>query len=127
MTGRRFAIAVLGALLAVTAVACSEEDHGPLNVPASADADVGKQLIQSYGCGTCHTIPDVAGADGRVGPSLEDFGHQMYIAGAVPNDWDNLVAWLMDPQAIEPGTIMPNFGMGETTAANVAAYLASLK
>ena len=43
------------------------------------------------------------------------------------NDWDNLVAWLMDPQAIEPGTIMPNFGMGETTAANVAAYLASLK
>ena len=65
MTGRRFAIAVLGALLAITAVACSEEDHGPLNVPASADADVGKQLIQSYGCGTCHTIPDVAGADGR--------------------------------------------------------------
>ncbi|MGE3961539.1 MAG: cytochrome c family protein [Dehalococcoidia bacterium] len=126
---RRLLLAVAGGVLLLLGVTgCADDNaHGPIEVPESADAAAGKRVIQSYGCGTCHRIPDVRGADGRVGPSLDGFGRQLYIAGAVPNNYENLIAWLMNPDAIEPGTIMPNFGMPEQTAADIAAYLATLR
>src|SRR5579859_839272 len=34
------------------------------------DPAVGAQLIQQKGCGTCHTIPGIPGANGAVGPNL---------------------------------------------------------
>jgi len=122
------AAALLGmALLAGVLVGCTgDEERGPLQVPESADIEGGKEIIQLYGCGTCHRIPGIAGANGRVGPSLEGFAQQLYIAGAVPNNLDNLVQWLMDPQSIEPGTIMPDFDLQEAGATNIAAYLATL-
>jgi len=121
-------VALLGVLLLGVALAgCTgNEERGPLQVPESADIEGGKKIIQLYGCGTCHRIPGIAGANGRVGPSLEGFGQQFYIAGAVPNNLDNLVQWLMDPQSIEPGTIMPDFDLEEAGATNIAAYLATL-
>lgn len=125
---RRLAIA-LGGVALLVAAACTAEAHdrGPLDIPESTDAASGKLAIDVYGCGTCHRIPGIAGADGRVGPSLEGFGRQLYIAGAVPNDITNLVQWLRDPDSIEPGTIMPNFGLGEREASDIAAYLATLR
>lgn len=114
------------ALLVLGGCGDDHDSRGPIQAPESADADGGKTIIQAYGCGTCHRIPGIAGANGRVGPSLEGFGQQLYIAGAVPNNLDHLVQWLMDPQSIEPGTIMPNFDLSEPAATDIAAYLATL-
>lgn len=120
-------VALLGVALLVLLSACgSDHDRGALQIPETADIDGGKRIMELYGCGTCHRIPGIAGANGRVGPSLDGFARQLYIAGAVPNNLENLVQWLMDPQSIEPGTIMPDFGLEEAGATNIAAYLATL-
>lgn len=83
----------------------------------------GRQAIATHGCGGCHVIPGVRGADGRVGPSLKDFGNQMYIAGQLPNTPDYLIPWLQNPQRYAPGTAMPNLPVTEAEARDVAAFL----
>ena len=39
----------------------------------------GKKLLKSYGCISCHHIPDVPGANGKVGPSLRNWKKRHYI------------------------------------------------
>ena len=46
-----------------------------------------------------------------------------YIAGELTNTPENVVRWIMDPQAIEPGTVMPDLGLTEAEARDVAAHL----
>jgi cytochrome c2 len=86
-------------------------------------ASNGPKLINAYGCGACHAISGVDGADGEVGPPLRHFAERLYIAGQLPNTPDNLVRWLMHPQRIEPGTVMPDLGVGQPQARDIAAYL----
>jgi cytochrome c len=69
----------------------------------------------------------VPGAQGTVGASLTAFSRRMYIAGNLPNTPENLVAWIRSPQAIEPGTAMPDLGVSEVDARHLAAYLATLR
>jgi cytochrome c2 len=80
-------------------------------------------LLTRYGCGGCHTIPGVPGADGRVGPPLGGLRERVYIAGVLPNTAENLLRWLRDPPAHAPGTAMPPTGINEAEARDVAAYL----
>lgn len=91
------------------------------------DPDRGQQAIAEYGCGACHKIPGVPGANSTVGPPLTDWIERLYIAGALPNQPENLVRWLIDPQAIEPGTAMPNLMVTEQDARDMSAYLYSLR
>ena len=51
-------------------------------------------LIEEYGCGTCHRIPGVVGANGTVGPELDDLSQRNLLAGQIPNTPDNLVLWI---------------------------------
>ena len=87
----------------------------------------GRTLIKEYGCGACHSIPGVRQAKGRVGPKLEDFVHQMYIAGVLANTPENLVAWLQRPQQINPMTAMPDLHVSEADALDMVAYLYSMR
>ncbi len=96
------------------------EPRRSANDPAVA---VGRDLIASYGCGSCHTIPGVPGADSMAAPPLDHFYQRSYIAGRLPNTEDNLVQWLQDPPRLEPGTAMPNLGVSKDEARNIAAYL----
>jgi cytochrome c1 len=72
-------------------------------------------------------IPGIEGADGLVGPPLIHFGSRVYIAGEVTNTPEHLLAWIEAPQAIEPGTAMPNLGVSEAEARDIAAYLYTLR
>lgn len=83
----------------------------------------GAELISSYGCGSCHTIGGIRGADGLVGPPLTGFEQRSYIAGELPNSPQNLQRWIMDPQQVEPGTAMPDLGVTAADARDIAAYL----
>lgn len=92
----------------------------------NGNPQVGKKLIVSHGCVACHVIPGIYTARGLVGPPLNFYSRRTMIAGELPNTPDNLVRWLMNPPAIEPGTAMPNLGLSEQQALDMAAYLYTL-
>jgi len=96
-------------------------------VRMSGDPAHGKALAQSYGCGACHSIPGIYTARGMVGPPLIAFGRRTIIAGELPNSPDNLVRWIMNPQSVDPKTAMPNLGLSDTQAHDIAAYLYTLR
>lgn len=99
----------------------------PHFVVSGADASRGRAAIRSYGCGSCHMIPGVRDAQGTVGPPLLAWGRRTFIAGEAPNTPDQLVRWIRTPQAIEPGTAMPNLGVNDQDARDIAAYLYTLR
>ena len=91
-----------------------------------ADPARGLAVIERVGCGACHTIPGVGGR-GRVGPPLDAMGERRYIAGELTNTPDHMIEWLMDPQAVRPGSGMPDLGVTEQDARDLAAYLLQLE
>jgi cytochrome c2 len=80
-------------------------------------------LMIHYGCPTCHVIPGVPGAAGKVGPSLAGVRQRSYLAGTLQNSPDNLVLWIQHPQRIHPGTAMPEMGVTPDDAKEIATYL----
>jgi len=45
----------------------------------------------------------------------------------LPNAPDNMLAWIRDPQRVDPKTAMPNTGVTPSDARHIAAYLYTLK
>jgi cytochrome c2 len=121
----RIASFALVLMCAMLVSGCGDDDYR--QPYQGGDAKTGKKLITQYQCGACHKIPDVAGAGGLAGPDLEKFGRLSYIAGGIPNDPPHLAAWLLDPHALKPGTVMPKMGMTEQEARHMAAYLYTLR
>lgn len=91
-----------------------------------ADAMAGRIALQQYLCVTCHAIPGVPGAWNYVGPALDQMGERAYIAGVLPNTPENMERWLRDPAAVKPGTAMPDLGVSEQDARDIAAFLRTL-
>ncbi len=87
------------------------------------DPDKAPILLRRYGCGGCHTIPALNGADGKVAPPLDHLRQRVYIAGGLQNTPDNLVHWIVAPESIRPRSAMPNSGITESEARDVAAFL----
>jgi len=101
---------------------CATNGKGPELVPGASPSQ-GKDGIVEYGCSACHTIPGIRGADAIVGPSLDDTRGKRFIAGRFPNTPGNLESWIMRPQQMLPGTLMPNLGVSREEAREIAAYL----
>lgn len=126
MSARRRAL--LGAALLATTVACTP-DHGDMTPGEAAfltgggSAARGRAAIQAYGCGACHTIAGVPGATAAVGPPLDRIAERAYVGGVITNTPDNLVRWIRDPKAIDSLTAMPDLGVTEAEARDIAAYL----
>jgi cytochrome c2 len=119
MKRRVIAVAAAGAL---SLGACSPEPDADFRV-AGGDARRGRDALERYGCGACHVIPGVPGARGRVGPVLDDYASRVYIAGKYPNAPDVLVAWIRNPPALSPESAMPDVGVTEGDARDMAAWL----
>lgn len=92
-------------------------------IDPEGDPQRGRVAIEHYGCGACHTIPGVRNANARVGPRLDGFEEQSFIAGMLINTPENLTRWIQNPQEINPGTAMPDLGVSEEEARHIAAYL----
>ena len=86
----------------------------------------GRHVIYAYGCGSCHIIPGISEATGTVGPPLEGFVDRTYIAGLLVNTPANLFRWIREPQQVDPHTAMPDLGVTEQQAHDIAAYLYTL-
>jgi mono/diheme cytochrome c family protein len=95
--------------------------------PTSGDARRGIVALRQYGCATCHRIPGVTGADTPVGPPLAHMATRSFIAGLAANNAGNLVRWLRSPQMLHPGSAMPDLGVTERDARDMAAYLYTLQ
>jgi cytochrome c len=121
---RRFFPAVIAATALVGLPASATE---PVWRIAGANARRGQALIETAGCAACHTVPGVRGARGNVGPPLTRFGDRSTIAGMLPNEPKNLVTWLRHPQQVVPGNAMPDVGLDERDARDIAAYLYTLR
>ena len=116
---RRLCVAPLA--LALVLAACGEA-RPPPHV-AGGEPQRGREAIERFGCVACHTIPGVSGHRANVGPPLVHLAGRGYIAGVLPNTPDNLVRWLRNPPAVDPRTAMPNLGLSQSEAADIAAYL----
>ena len=99
----------------------------PYPAAALGNAHQGSKVIESYGCGACHTIPGIHAANGVVGPPLYFFSRRTMIAGRLPNTPENLVRWIENPPAVDPGTAMPKLGLSDKQARDAAAYLYTLR
>jgi cytochrome c len=120
---RRSLPAMLAAL-GVLAAGCGAANTG-IRVGQGAEATRAPSEIGRYGCGSCHTIAGITGATATVGPDLNSFAARRYIAGRLPNTAPNLIAWIRDPQRVDPGNIMPDLGVSDHDARDIAAYLYS--
>ncbi len=89
--------------------------------------DPGKEAIVHYGCGACHTIAGITSAHGRVGPPLTGIGQRTYVAGMLRNTPDNLEYWVRHPREVNPKTAMPEMGVTEHDASDIARYLYTIK
>ena len=115
-------IMLLGLLL-VMAAGCGKS---PVMSVEGGNAGRGKQLIQDYGCVACHAIPGIPHHGSNVGPPLTAMGKRVYVGGVLPNVPDQLVRWLRNPAAVDPRTAMPNVGLSEAEAKDIASYLYTL-
>lgn len=121
----RAPLTALPCVVAALLAACGEGGVRAQQGVAGGDPARGQRLVVAYGCGSCHVLPDVPGAVGRVGPPLERFAERRYIAGRVPNEPQALVRWIMDPQSVDSLTAMPELGVTAAHAIDIAAYLYS--
>jgi cytochrome c len=120
----RGAAAVAGLALAAGCTQGAADSYRP--VPGG-DPARGRLALTNFGCAYCHVIPGINNGQGMVGPPLTAFARRGYIAGQVPNTADALVRWIENPQSIEPGTVMPNLGVADPVARDMAAYLYTLR
>ena len=94
---------------------------------AADTVERGRSLLVQYRCGSCHTIPGVPASRGQVAQPLTAWGQRSYIAGRLPNRPDVLARWIVAPQSLVPGTLMPSMGVSPADAQAMAAYLFSLE
>ena len=116
------------AILLLTLAACrGQDDTTAVQLTQGGDPEQGSIAIRRFGCGACHVIPGIPNANGRVGPSLAGIASRMYLAGQVPNQPDQMMLWITDPQKVAPGPAMPDMNVSEAEARDIAAYLHTLR
>jgi mono/diheme cytochrome c family protein len=118
--------ALITPMLLIILIGCDNAPRSESSQVVGGHPQRGLELIQDYGCGTCHTIPGIGGADGNVGPPLAGLGERLYIAGVLRNTPDNLIYRIRYPQRVLPRGAMPNMGVGAQDARDIAAYLYTL-
>jgi len=117
-------------LLAVIAAGIAYDwidDRRDISVHATAitggNPDRGHALFIEYGCGSCHGLKHVRKATGTVGPPLDGIAIRAIVAGKLNNSPENLERWIRDPQAVTPGTAMPDLNVGARDARDITAFL----
>ncbi len=118
---------VLAIIAAAGLGGCADEAPPPHLWIEGADPVNGRRLIEArFGCGACHVIPGIRSARGMTGPPLTDFAQRNLFAGEFPNAPRFLIPWLLDPPSLAPRTGMPNLGIAEREARDIASYLYTL-
>jgi len=97
--------------------------------PAVADpsTSAGRRIFETTACINCHTVRGTV-ANGRFGPDLTHLMSRATIAsGAAENTPENLRAWLEEPDAIKPGSLMPAMQLADADLDALVQYMRSLR
>jgi cytochrome c2 len=110
----------------------TRERHAPPAAPlGGASAEAGRALFVAKGCVTCHAFTGAAGLPKAIVP-LKTMEKEVRSAAALAPDLrfvrarsepGDVVAWLLDPQALKPDTLMPRLGLTPVEARDLAAFL----
>ncbi|WP_437674026.1 c-type cytochrome [Sorangium sp. So ce131] len=97
-----------------------------------ASAARGRALYEAKGCGTCHAFTGVDGltAVAPLKPLEKETRAALALAPDLRHTRDriepgDLVAWLLDPAAVKPGTPMPQVPMSPAEARDLAAFVST--
>jgi cytochrome c2 len=108
-------------------VGCSRQDEQLAESITGGNVARGHRAFRQRGCGSCHEIEGDFTTQGHVGPDLHEFALQSYLPGGLVNKPDMLVRWIRFPRHVVPSTAMPELGVGEREARDLAAYLYTLR
>ena len=97
--------------------------------PAARDEQVaaGRRVFETTACLNCHAVAGTP-ANGRFGPDLTHLMTRSTIAsGAAENTGESLRRWIVDPDSIKPGSLMPAMKVADTDLDALVAYMQSLR
>jgi len=112
---------------AITAYLWTNSERSKLDpVPAGGNAAKGKELVESVGCRACHVF-DKGDASRRSEASKErDYAPNLFnVADKAAPEW--IYNWIRNPKALWPQTKMPDLRLTEAEAADITAYLVTLR
>ncbi|HYT90938.1 MAG TPA: cytochrome c oxidase subunit II [Gemmataceae bacterium] len=90
-------------------------------------ARAGKEVFLSQSCVNCHRIRGTP-AKGTYAPDLTHLmSRQTLGSGTLKNDEATLRQWLLDPQKLRPGCLMPAFRLDDRELRLVVQYLRTLE
>ncbi len=101
--------------------------QSPPSAPITKLASQGKQIFMDASCASCHAI---AGTDaaGRLGPDLTHLASRRTLAsGILENNIGSLGGWILNPQHIKAGNLMPSSDLSGPQLQALLAYLATLE
>ena len=112
---------------AILTSACGPDVTREAETLTGGSVQRGKTAIAKYGCSGCHTIPGIERASATVGPPLTAIARRHYLGGHLVNTPGNMIKWIQFPQQADPGNAMPNLGVSDQDARDIAAYLFTLR
>jgi cytochrome c oxidase subunit 2 len=98
--------------------------------PKTADSPLlrrGEELFFRESCHACHAVGGTR-ATALLGPDLTHLGSRLTLgAGRVANTDEHLARWILDPQELKPGNLMPATPLPPDDLAALGAWLRSLR
>ncbi len=107
----------------IALIACRDHASKWSAALTSGDASRGKIALTTYGCIACHTVPGIPGSNVLTAPPLIGISQRTHLAGMLENTPENLERWIQHPRQINPRTAMPEQGVTDQDARDIAAYL----
>jgi cytochrome c oxidase subunit 2 len=104
----------------------------PAAQPTDPAAVQGQQVFMNAGCVFCHTVKgiddkEIDRSSIDLGPDLTHLASRKTIAGAsLTENRGNLAGWVVDPQHVKPGSLMPEMYLKAEDLQDLLAYLESL-
>jgi cytochrome c oxidase subunit 2 len=99
----------------------------PAAPPVEPEAKRGEQVFLSAACPLCHGVRGTAAAASR-GPDLTHLMSRSTLGAAtLPNTRGHLAGWVLDPQTVKLGNLMPPNLVPAAELQPLLAYLTSLK
>ena len=113
-------------------LAWEEHQREPALAVKGGAATRGEAAFHAKTCTVCHAVGDAAAHEARTGltaaPDLTHFAERTTIgAGVAKNDPPELARWLRDPQAVKPGSHMPDLNLSDEQVSDLTTYLESLR
>ena len=104
-----------------------EQQRQPAPEPDDEQIRYGQQIFLGSSCVYCHTVRGT-NANANIGPDLTHLAsRQTLAAGILDNTRGNLAGWIIDPQHIKPGNLMPPTNLSGNEVQALLDYLDTLE